>query len=76
MPRCRWLAPVALFFIQVVATLEFAVLYSTLVLYTTRHLQFSAKEATATMGIFGAFNCSSRPRTTAARPRSSGTTPA
>jgi len=46
----------ALFFIQVVATLGFAVLYSTLVLYTTRHLQFSAKEATAMMGIFGAFN--------------------
>jgi len=46
----------ALFFIQVFATLGFAVLYSTLVLYTTRHLQFSAKEATAIMGVFGAFN--------------------
>jgi POT family proton-dependent oligopeptide transporter len=46
----------ALFFIQVFATLGFAVLYSTLVLYTTRHLGFSAKEATATMGVFGAFN--------------------
>ena len=46
----------ALFFIQVVATLGFAVLYSTLVLYTTRHLSFSAREATAIMGVFGAFN--------------------
>ena len=46
----------ALFFIQVFATLGFAVLYSTLVLYTTRHLQFSAREATAIMGVFGAFN--------------------
>lgn len=46
----------ALFFIQVFATLGFAVLYSTLVLYTTRHLQFSIKEATAIMGVFGAFN--------------------
>ncbi len=46
----------ALFFIQVFATLGFAVLYSTLVLYSTRHLGFSVKEATATMGVFGAFN--------------------
>ena len=46
----------ALFFIQVFATLGFAVLYSTLVLYTTRHLEFSIKEATAIMGVFGAFN--------------------
>ena len=46
----------ALFFIQVFATLGFAVLYSTLVLYTTRHLDFSVKEATAIMGVFGAFN--------------------
>ena len=46
----------ALFFIQVFATLGFAVLYSTLVLYTTRHLQFSIREATAIMGVFGAFN--------------------
>jgi POT family proton-dependent oligopeptide transporter len=46
----------ALFFIQVFATLGFAVLYSTLALYTTRHLQFSVKEATAIMGVFGAFN--------------------
>ena len=46
----------ALFFILVFATLGFAVLYSTLVLYTTRHLDFSVKEATAIMGVFGAFN--------------------
>jgi POT family proton-dependent oligopeptide transporter len=46
----------ALFFIQVFATLGFAVLYSTLVLYATRHLHFSAKDATAIMGVFGAFN--------------------
>src|SRR6185369_1006806 len=46
----------ALFFIQIFATLGFAVLYSTLVLYATRHLKFSAKEASAIMGCFGAFN--------------------
>ncbi len=46
----------ALFFIQIVCTLGFAVLYSTLVLYATKHLGFSAKQAAATMGVFGAFN--------------------
>jgi POT family proton-dependent oligopeptide transporter len=46
----------ALFFIQIFATLGFAVLYSTLVLYATRHLHFSAKNASAIMGVFGAFN--------------------
>ncbi len=46
----------ALFFIQIFATLGFAVLYSTLVLYATKKLGFSAKEATAIMGVFGAFN--------------------
>ena len=46
----------ALFFIQIFATLGFAVLYSTLVLYATRHLGFPAKEAAAIMGVFGAFN--------------------
>ena len=46
----------ALFFVQIFATLGFAVLYSTLVLYATRHLHFSAKEASAIMGVFGAFN--------------------
>ena len=46
----------ALFFIQIFATLGFAVLYSTLVLYTTKKLNFSTKDATAIMGVFGAFN--------------------
>ena len=46
----------ALFFIQTFATLGFAVLYSTLVLYATKHLHFPAVEATAIMGVFGAFN--------------------
>ncbi|HEV2842720.1 MAG TPA: oligopeptide:H+ symporter [Chthoniobacterales bacterium] len=45
-----------LFFIQIFATLGFAVLYSTLVLYATKHLQLSTKMATALMGVFGAFN--------------------
>ena len=46
----------ALFFIQIFCTLAYAVLYSTLVLYATKHLNFTAKEATAVMGVFGAFN--------------------
>jgi POT family proton-dependent oligopeptide transporter len=46
----------ALFFIQIFSTLGFAVLYSTLVLYATKHLQLSVKLATALMGVFGAFN--------------------
>ncbi len=46
----------ALFFIQIFSTLGFAVLYSTLVLYATRHLHFTAGEATVIMGVFGAFN--------------------
>jgi POT family proton-dependent oligopeptide transporter len=45
-----------LFFIQIFATLGFAVLYSTLVLYATQHLHFSTKDATTMMGVFGAFN--------------------
>ncbi len=45
-----------LFFIQIFATLGFAVLYSTLVLYATKHLHFSTKDATTIMGVFGAFN--------------------
>jgi len=45
-----------LFFIQIFSTLGFAVLYSTLVLYATKHLQLSTKAATALMGVFGAFN--------------------
>src|SRR3954465_12461960 len=46
----------ALFFIQIFATLGFAVLYSTLVLYATKHLHLGVKQATALMGVFGAFN--------------------
>lgn len=46
----------ALFFIQTFSTLGFAVLYSTLVLYATKHLHFPTKEASALMGVFGAFN--------------------
>src|SRR5262245_66021957 len=46
----------ALFFIQIFSTLGFAVLYSTLVLYATKHLHMTAKEATTLMGVFGAFN--------------------
>jgi POT family proton-dependent oligopeptide transporter len=45
-----------LFFIQVFATLGFAVLSSTLVLYVTNHLHFTAGDATTMMGVFGAFN--------------------
>src|SRR5437868_11499687 len=46
----------ALFFIQIFATLGFAVLYSTLVLYATKHLHLGVKAATTLMGVFGAFN--------------------
>jgi POT family proton-dependent oligopeptide transporter len=46
----------ALFFIQIFSTLSFAVLYSTLVLYATKHLRLGVKEATTLMGVFGAFN--------------------
>ena len=46
----------ALFFIQIFATLGFAVLYSTLVLYATKHLQLPVVMATTLMGVFGAFN--------------------
>ena len=46
----------ALFFIQIFSTLGFAVLYSTLVLYATKHLHFPAVKAAAIMGVFGAFN--------------------
>src|SRR6195256_5521661 len=45
-----------LFFIQIFSTLGFAVLYSTLVLYATKHLQLPVKVATVLMGVFGAFN--------------------
>lgn len=46
----------ALFFIQIFATLGFAIFYSTLVLYATEHLHFPTREASAIMGVFGAFN--------------------
>jgi POT family proton-dependent oligopeptide transporter len=45
-----------LFFIQLVATLGYAVLYSTLVLYATQALKFSNEAAAQMMGVFGAFN--------------------
>lgn len=46
----------ALFFIQIFATIGFSVLYSTLVLYATKHLHFPAMKAATIMGVFGAFN--------------------
>jgi POT family proton-dependent oligopeptide transporter len=46
----------ALFFIQIFSTLGFAVFYSTLVLYSTKHLHLNTKVATTLMGVFGAFN--------------------
>lgn len=45
-----------LFMVQVFATLGFAVLQSTLVLYATRRLGFSSAQAALMMGLFGAFN--------------------
>ncbi|MCE4556401.1 peptide MFS transporter [Roseateles cellulosilyticus] len=45
-----------LFSIQVFATLGFAVLQSTLVLYCTRRLGFGSDQAALMMGLFGAFN--------------------
>ncbi|HEX4585015.1 MAG TPA: oligopeptide:H+ symporter [Burkholderiaceae bacterium] len=46
----------ALFFVQICSTLGFAVLYSSLVLYVSRHLHFQARDAAAIAGVFGAFN--------------------
>src|SRR4051812_30574567 len=46
----------ALFFIQIFSTLGFAVLYSTLVLYATKHLHLPVVAATTLMGVIGAFN--------------------
>ncbi|CCG87561.1 peptide MFS transporter [Erwinia piriflorinigrans] len=46
----------ALFFIQTFATMGFAVLYSSLVLYATKRLGFSEGQANTMMGVFGAFN--------------------
>lgn len=45
-----------LFFIQIFATLGYAVLSSTLVLYATKKMHFTTKDATEIMGVFGAFN--------------------
>lgn len=45
-----------LFFVQMFSTLGYAVLYSSLVLYATKHLRFSAEQASMMMGVFGAFN--------------------
>lgn len=45
-----------LFFVQMFSTLGYAVLYSSLVLYATEHLRFSAEHASLVMGVFGAFN--------------------
>lgn len=45
-----------LFFVQVFATLAYAVLYSSLVLYATDHLKFSHEQGARMMGVFGAFN--------------------
>mmetsp|Transcript_53786 Transcript_53786/g.126951 ORF Transcript_53786/g.126951 Transcript_53786/m.126951 type:complete len:492 (+) Transcript_53786:87-1562(+) len=45
-----------LFMVQVFATLGFAVLQSTLVLYCTRRLGFGSDQAALMMGLFGAFN--------------------
>src|SRR3954466_1133325 len=46
----------ALFFIQIFSTLGFAVLYSRLDIYATKHLHLGVKQATTLMGVFGAFN--------------------
>lgn len=47
---------VALFFIQIVSTLSFSVLYSTLVLYMKGRLGLQANTANSIMGVFIAFN--------------------
>ena len=47
---------VALFFIQVVSTLSFSVLYSTLVLYMKGKLGLPAQVSNSIMGVFIAFN--------------------
>src|SRR5947199_8658027 len=46
----------ALFLIHTFATRGCAGLYSTLVLYATKHLQFGVKESPTWMGVAGAFN--------------------
>jgi proton-dependent oligopeptide transporter, POT family len=47
---------IALFFIQVVSTLSFSVLYSTLVLYMKGKLGLAVSTANSIMGVFIAFN--------------------
>ena len=42
--------------IQTFSTLGFAILYSTLVLFTTKALGFDGKQATTLIGVFAAFN--------------------
>jgi POT family proton-dependent oligopeptide transporter len=42
--------------IQTFSTLGFAILYSTLVLFTTKALGFDSKQATTLIGVFAAFN--------------------
>src|SRR6476660_1100364 len=57
--RCFAKAPegaAALFFIQIFATLGFAVLYSTLVLYATKHLHLGGRRTITIKSVFGAFN--------------------
>jgi POT family proton-dependent oligopeptide transporter len=46
----------ALFFIQIFSTLGYSILYSTLVLYATKKLGFSDKDANEITAVFGAFN--------------------
>ncbi|MBC7664458.1 MAG: MFS transporter [Caulobacter sp.] len=46
----------ALFFIQMFSTLGYAVLQTSLVLYATKHLNFSDNLALSLMSLFGAFN--------------------
>ncbi|MBV1774109.1 oligopeptide:H+ symporter [Burkholderiaceae bacterium DAT-1] len=46
----------ALFFIQIFATLGYAVLQSTLILYATKRLGFTTEAGSALTGLFGAFN--------------------
>lgn len=52
MPQGTW----ALFFIQIVSTLSFSVLYSTLVLYLTGRLGMQVTLANSITGVFIAFN--------------------
>lgn len=55
-PRKIFSGVASLFFIQIFATLGFAILYSSLVLFATKKLGLTEAEANTTMGIFAAFN--------------------